>query len=202
MILKNGVKWDHKTGIGFYPVNAHLTSYDDAYFEKYVGYAKSKLGEDLNRARVEIVNRFARDLAVVDVGIGCGQFVQSRKNTFGYDVNLRGIQFLLNTGAWWDPWFKRPINLTFWDSFEHLENPHQLIERCREFVFMSIPIFDGPEHIERSKHFRPDEHYWYFSRNGLVLFMHQFGFKIVFESDIETRLGREDIMTFVFQRVA
>jgi hypothetical protein len=55
--------------------------------------------------------------------------------------------------------------------------------------------------VLRSKHFRPQEHIWYFTREGLVNAMKACGFSLVAESDFETELGREDIGTFAFRRV-
>ena len=35
-------------------------------------------------------------------------------------------------------------------------------------VFLCLPLFTGPEHVLRSKHFRPEEHCWYWTRDGLL----------------------------------
>jgi hypothetical protein len=65
---------------------------------------------------------------------------------------------------------------------------------------MSIPIFSGKDHALASKHFRPDEHYWYFTKVGLMGFMLGLGFTCRSESSFEIALGREDIQTFAFRR--
>jgi len=70
----------------------------------------------------------------------------------------------------------------------------------RKWLFVSLPIFRDAEHVLRSKHFRPQEHVWYFSRDGLIYAMKQCGFDLVSESNVETELGREDIGTFAFKR--
>ena len=54
--------------------------------------------------------------------------------------------------------------------------------------------------LVRDPHFRPDEHCWYFTRDGLMFAMNACGFALVTESSIETELGREDIGTFAFRR--
>ena len=72
----------------------------------------------------------------------------------------------------------------------------------REWLFMSLPVFNDVDHVLRSKHFKPDEHFWYFTRDGLVAAMLMCGFKLVAESDVESELGREDIGTFAFRREA
>jgi len=92
--------------------------------------------------------------------------------------------------------------MTLWDVLEHIPNYQLLLANVREWLFVSLPIFRDAEHVLRSKHFRPTEHCWYFTRDGLVYAMKQCGFELVAESTFETDLGREDIGTFAFQRVA
>lgn len=198
--LKNGVLWDDERGIGHMPGDGRRI-YDAAYFEKYVGYARTPLGSALNAARLDFVARhYSSSLPLVDIGIGCGQFVESRKNTFGYDVNPSAIRWLIDRGCWWDPWAYRPEAVSMWDSLEHMDDPAGFLARVNRYVFVSLPIFDGPDHVLRSKHFRPDEHLWYFTYLGLVRFMQIQGFHLIDESDMETKLGREDIHTFTFRR--
>jgi hypothetical protein len=138
---------------------------------------------------------------VVDLGIGCGHFVEARgENTFGYDVNEAGIKWLLDRKRWWDPWAKDPENLTCWDSLEHLTRPHELISRVKSHVFVSAPIFRDRSHVLASKHFKPDEHCWYWTEAGLIRWMRDLGFGLCEKNRVESDLGREDIGTFVFVR--
>ena len=67
-------------------------------------------------------------------------------------------------------------------------------------VFLCLPLFTGPEHVLRSKHFRPDEHYWYWTYEGLLWWMGEHGFTCIEHGTPESLLGREDIHTFVFNR--
>lgn len=199
-ILENGVLWDHARGIGYYPAKSENV-YDSAYFEKYRAYEKTEMGKRLLDFRLSLVQSFVRGLPLVDVGIGCGTFVEKRgDDTFGYDVNPFGVQWLAERGIWWDPWFRRMPSASFWDSLEHVDNMEDLIRRIDGFAFVSIPIFSGPDHVARSKHFRPDEHFWYFTRTGLLETFLGAGFRVVEESSEESKIGREDIETFVFAR--
>ena len=38
-------------------------------------------------------------------------------------------------------------------------------------MFISLPDIPGPDEVLKSKHYRKDEHYWYFSKEGLIIFM-------------------------------
>jgi hypothetical protein len=80
---------------------------------------------------------------------------------------------------------------------------HRRFRRCSPTAAIgcsSAADLRDAEHALRSKHFRPTEHYWYFSRDGLVFAMKGCGFALVAESNVETELGREDIGTFAFRR--
>lgn len=186
-------------GIGYYPVQH--TPYDFAYFSKYRAYAETPLGYALNRARLETVERHWSG-PLVDVGIGCGQFVESRSLTWGYDVNPIAVEWLASRALFCDPREGPVVAATFWDSLEHIADPALILDNVTNFVFVSIPIFQNAEAALRSKHFRPTEHYWYFTERGLATFMDGHGWRCIEHHDAETRLGREDIGTFVFERTA
>jgi hypothetical protein len=154
------------------------------------------------KARSDLVNRLYGDAQVVDIGIGSGHFIESRKvSTFGYDVNPVAIRWLLERDLWWDPYARDPDAITCWDSLEHLARPETLVRCVKNMIFISIPIFLDPDHVIRSKHYKPNEHFWYFTRDGLTEWMRRYGFSLVEENHMETNLGREDIGTFVFKRI-
>lgn len=192
-----GLSWLPVPGIGFLPLSG--SPYDAAYFEKYAGYALTPLGVRLNAARLDMVARHWRGHAT-DVGIGCGQFVASRPHTTGFDINPAGVAWLEAAGRFRDPRAGAVDALTFWDSLEHIPDPAPLLANARAWVFVSIPIFRNLPHVLRSKHFRPDEHCWYFTDAGFVAFMAAHGWRLVERNDAESRLGREDIASYAFAR--
>jgi methyltransferase family protein len=154
------------------------------------------------QARVNFVEQHYRG-TLVDVGIGSGAFVElrrSRRTTYGYDVNPAGIRWLKKRMLFIDPYLVAVDAVTLWDVLEHISDFRPLLANVRDWLFLSLPIFSDAEHALRSKHFRPDEHCWYFTRDGLVVAMKMCGFALVTESAVETDLGREDIGTFAFRR--
>lgn len=196
---EEGLVWLPERGMGRYPVTEQ--PYDEGYFEKYREYANTELGRELTAARVSLVNAYT-DGEVVDVGIGCGQFVETRGGqTWGYDINPAGVQWLTDRGLWRNPRERKAEALTFWDVLEHIPDPGPILANAGNWVFVSLPIFTGIDHVLRSKHFRKDEHCWYWTRDGLIQWMMERGFTNRYRSEMESELGREDIETFVFERV-
>jgi len=189
--------WLPESGIGYYPVTE--SPYDKDYFIKYERMADTDIGRALNQARVDLVNKYTDD-EVIDVGIGSGTFVSARDNTYGYDINPFGLAWLNEHNRFKNP-YNASVNLSFWDSLEHIHKPNEILNSCTGYIFVSIPIFKNSEHILESRHFRKDEHCWYFTDEGFRIFMWVHGFVCVEMNTMETELGREDIGTYVFKRM-
>lgn len=194
-----GLVWLPELGMGYYPVKQSDMPYDAAYFYRYLAQAFSGIGPELNAARIAFVDKHYQG-ELLDVGIGCGQFVSSRPNTVGFDVNPVGIEFLEANDKFLALYYEEVNAATFWDSLEHIENPSEAVARVKEWAFVSIPIFDGADHCLRSKHFRKDEHIWYFTHDGIINWFKHQGFECVEFNDMETKIGREGIMTYAFKR--
>jgi hypothetical protein len=191
------LQWIPELGIGHYPVTE--CPYDQDYFDKYVSYEGTVIEKALNAARVDFVKSHY-DGWVVDIGIGSGTFVRAHGKAYGYDINPAGVKWLKEQSLYVEP--KRIVAATFWDSFEHIEDPAVILNEVTKWVFMSIPLFDCHTHVMRSKHYRKDEHFWYFTYNGICKFMEFHGFDFVAFNRMEVDIGREDIGTFAFKRSA
>ena len=195
----SGLVWLPEVGIGYYPVKPSGTPYDAAYFERYQRQADTPIGWALTEARIDMVARHYRG-EVLDVGIGCGQFVCARGSTFGYDVNPTGVAWLQERDLFRDL-YSRPVDAaTFWDSLEHIFDPAASVRQIREWAFVSLPIYEGVEHVLRSKHFRRDEHVWYHTDKGIRWWFDQQGFECAESNDMETQIGREGIGSYAFRR--
>ena len=158
---------------------------------------QTDIGKTLNQARVNIVKEYEWN-EIIDIGIGSGAFIKEFSNAYGFDINPNAIEWLKQNNKW-----KEPSNvdaMSFWDSLEHIHNPTELLGNIKKYAFVSCPIYTDKDHILRSKHFRPDEHCWYWTYEGLIKFMSNFGFYLLEYSNIETLIGREDIGSFTFKR--
>ncbi|WP_249278403.1 methyltransferase domain-containing protein [Bordetella genomosp. 7] len=194
-----GLVWLPEYGMGYYPVKPEDMPYDAEYFAKYRENADTGIGRALTQARMDLVARHYTGF-LLDVGIGCGQFVEARPQTFGYDVNPAGVAWLRDRGWYQDLYAGTCAALSFWDSLEHIQDPGAAVRQAREWVFVSLPIFDGADHCLRSKHFRKNEHIWYWTHDGIIRWMAAQGFECVESNTVETEIGREGIGSYAFRR--
>ena len=193
--MKEKLLWLPEFGIGYYPVEDQ--PYDQQYWQKYLAMEQTDIGKTLNQARVNMVKEYEWN-EIIDIGIGSGAFIKEFSNAYGFDINPNAIEWLKQNNKW-----KEPSNvdaMSFWDSLEHIHNPTELLGNIKKYAFVSCPIYTDKDHILRSKHFRPDEHCWYWTYEGLIKFMSNFGFYLLEYSNIETLIGREDIGSFTFKR--
>lgn len=212
--------WHADLGYGFYPVASEDMPYDAAYVEKYAKMADTGMAKRLNAHRVAMAMHAAEKVTIkgeadtfIDIGPGDGAFMRALSEelpegedfVFGFDVNPVMVSKLIEEKRFALPNAivteanKNWTVMTFWDSFEHIHRPDLSVQSANS-VAMSIPIFDNRDHVLRSKHFRPDEHVWYFTHPGIMAFMKRVGFKCIHWDDNETRIGREDIRSYIFLR--
>lgn len=205
--LAQGPVWLPERGMGYYPVQGEAP-YDAAYWQKYVEYAGTDMGRRLTDLRVEMLERYAPEGAVCDVGIGCGAFVEALRtrgrDAYGYDINPVAVAWLDERGWMVNPSLTAVRALTFWDSLEHLPEPGAVLRRVPPggVVLASLPIFRDTRHLMASRHFRRDEHRWYWTRDGLIGWMAAQGFECLEHGTPESLAGREDIHTFAFVKQA
>jgi len=188
-----------------YQVNTDKTvEYDNDYFKKYQEYEDTDIGRKLLSCRIELVEKYCPNKPILDIGVGSGIFVASKHGAYGYDINPVAIKYLKDRELYVDPYKRLSVPLcgfTFWDSLEHIPDPKMLLNRIKDqYVFVSLPIVKDIKHVRTSKHYRPNEHFWYFTRDGFVNYMKTQGFELQEHNVMETHAGREDIETFVFRR--
>jgi hypothetical protein len=200
-LARDRLTWLPDLGIGYYDVKDPVAPYDASYFAKYLSYRDTDLGRRLTESRVDLVNRHW-DGPVVDVGIGCGAFVDARQRTRGYDINPCGVQWLLERELFCNPYSEPVEAVTLWDVLEHIWDFDRLLARVSARVFVSLPVFSGPCEVLSSKHYREDEHFWYFTSFGFLKVMRSLGWVSLEHNEVETRLGREGIASFAFARMS
>lgn len=188
-------------GVAYQKDRSHLVSYDAAYYDKCASYADKEIARKINAGRIALVQKHFGDGLVVDIGIGSGEFIRNRPNTFGFDVNPVGIEWLRRNNL-----FAHYLSdfdaFTLWDVIEHVETPETYFRHMGEgaMVFVSIPVFADLKRIRESKHYRPGEHLQYWTAEGFLFWMGLHGFTCLDHQTFEIEAGREDIHSFAFHR--
>lgn len=213
-IAEGQMLWVEPAGFGYLPIISP-SIYDAGYFQHYRRICETPVAKALNRFRVGLM-RDALDLAadappqtVLDVGIGDGAFLRAAAAQVpfglvelkGCDINPLGVEYLEQHGqlAHLDDEGGFDV-VCFWDVLEHLPDPRVGLRASRKTALVSIPIFESQLHALRSRHFKPGEHIWYFTRRGFLAFADQEGFDCVDILATESAIGRDGIETFVLRR--
>ena len=122
----------------------------------------------------------------------------------GFDINPLAVKWLEEQNIFENPYQNMPNveGLSFWDSLEHIPNPNALLSLMKkgQYAFISIPILNDLKEVKSNKHYRPNEHYYYFTKKGMVKYMNDSNFELIEIDDFEIKAGREDILTFVFKK--
>lgn len=196
-VAENTFVWLPLLGMGFH--NAPAIEYDDAYFDNYVHLDETDTGAALTRARVDFVRQYWAG-SLIDIGVGAGRFcVESGAK--GFDVNPRAVAMLKQSDIYQDPYQQRVNAICCWDSLEHIPAPDKLIDQVDHWVFVSMPIYQSMADVLVSKHYKPGEHLWYWTHEGLLRWFQDLGFGYVTHNQMESELGREGIKTYAFKRI-
>lgn len=188
--------WLPELGYGFN--DAPPIHYGSDYWQEFRARDVSAMGDLLTSARCHFVRGFWPG-ELVDIGIGGGKFCESA-DAYGFDVNSDAIDWLEENGRYRNPYTTPVEAVTCWDSLEHIPDPAALLACVRKWLFVSIPIFKNADHCLQSRHYKPGEHIWYFTEEGFLLWCAEQRFELIAKTDIESRLGRDGIMTFSFRR--
>jgi 2-polyprenyl-3-methyl-5-hydroxy-6-metoxy-1,4-benzoquinol methylase len=180
--------------------------YGSEYLAKVQAYEGTPIAKAVNVGRCAMLQRqLAEGASLLDVGAGTGEFVRQAKasgfEAKGYEVIPEAAKALTDARLYADDPFQFDA-VTLWDTIEHLEDPQLRLQQVKKgaLLFASVPIFEDLRSIRASKHYRPGEHLYYWTRNGFVDWMALHGFRFLEGSDHEIAAGREAIGAFAFKR--
>lgn len=201
-IIKEDEDLTYFDGVAVQKDKTKSVEYGSDYFNKYVKYEGTPTAILINKSRVNITEKYCK--TVLDIGIGSGEFIKfSKIKVYGFDVNPVGVNWLKFQKLYINPYDYVPEidGWTFWDSLEHFPEPQKVLNIIRpgHYIFISIPIFSDILKIKECKHYRKNEHYYYFTAVGLINYMRTFKFRLLEHTDAEIKAGRKNILTFVFQ---
>lgn len=191
----------HEHGVAYQRDMTRSVPYNETYFDKCAGYRGQTIAKCINVARVRLVDQFLpRVEPVLDVGIGSGEFIESHANAWGHDINPKAIAWLKKKRLW-APDLTSFNAFTFWDVLEHVPDPNLYFAQMRSgsLLFTCLPIFDDLNRIRESKHYRPDEHFYYWTECGFTNWMKLHGFRLLARGTDEIAAGRDSILSFAFR---
>jgi len=203
-LLRNDkLVWFTEAQIGYVDPGQGI-DYGKVYYDEYVRRSRSELSNKLMDARCDLVQRWY-DGTVVDIGAGACAFVERlngrEQKCLGYDINPVTVFDLQERDLYYDVMRGPRVEaVCFFDVLEHFLDPSKILARVEDLIFMSIPIFSGPQHCLSSRHLKVGEHIWYFTHQGLIDFMNREGFTLLEDSTMESDICREDISSYVFRR--
>jgi len=204
------VKYCPHQGIAYQTDMSHGIKYGKEYFDRYLSYDDTEIARAINVARILLTEKYCGSL--LDVGIGSGKFIRcSNIDVYGFDINEYATAWLEANNIFCSltkESVKRFDGVTCWDSLEHMTAPSDFLDLFSPgmFLFLSIPLIGRLssectlEHLKASKHYKPNEHFYYFTRTGLIWFLTDCGFELIEENDNEIKVGREEVYTFVFRK--
>jgi len=189
------------------PDRTKTVEYDLEYYQNYVQYENNDKSDAINSSRINLVKRYV-DEKVLDIGVGSGLFVRTFPGRCsGYDVNQVAVKILRSQGKFYNLEAHglpqgRFNGVTLWDVFEHFAEPGEFLKSFpnQTYLFMSLPIFDKLDNVKSSKHYKPNEHYFYFTKLGLQRYLNHFGFRYLEYNNCETAICRENIGCFAFKK--
>lgn len=190
-------------GVAYQTDMTVTAAYDETYFDKCAGYKGAEIARLINAGRAKLVDHhYCPRGPMLDIGVGAGEFIEYRgAGTFGYDINPAAVEWLKARGRYRDKlagW----LCYSFWDVLEHVPEPEDYFRHILpgSRLLTSVPIFDDMNRIRESKHYRPGEHLYYFTRDGFVRWMAEHRFRLLGIETFEMLAGREDIWSFAFER--
>lgn len=182
--------------------------YGGQYFETFTSpdYTVSECAQAVNRGRLDFIERHLwKGDSILDIGAAACVFVRGAVDrgwkAKGFDIMPQAVARLMEGGLYAEDPAKFKA-VTMWDSLEHMEDPGALLRRINKdaFLFVSIPIMPSVYEVRGSKHWKPGEHFFYFTSRGFIDYMALHGFRLLEESPHETEAGRDSIGAFAFKR--
>lgn len=180
-------------------------TYDNNYMDKFAAYDRG-IEQSVNQARCNFVMKYLPEGSdILDYGAGaCGFIYALQAHHFkvkGFDVIPQAVSILQMQSLYSED-IGLPYGVCFWDVLEHLKDPSEPLRKLRPgaMAFISIPVFPNLFMVRSSKHYRPNEHLYYWRPDGFIGYVKSLGFNFIETSPHEIHAGRDDVLAFAFQK--
>lgn len=170
--------------------------------EKYnttYGHNKNYYDSTVHDNRRKLVEGYTDLKNCFDYGCGKTPFYNKDEVNYSWDKYTEGFtEFDLDK-------FKESEVLLLFDVLEHIYDPESfLLTIPQNKCIITIPIVPGNtlkslEDVKNWKHYKPGEHFWYFTLNGFETFINKINWRIVYSGQDECP-PRSDIYSFIIER--
>lgn len=183
-------------------------TYDAEYLARYNSpeYSDCEIARAVLKGRCNLLRKhLQKDINVLDIGACSGAFMRAATAAgfwlFGYDVIPEVVSRLKDENRYTEDASQFDA-VCMWDSIEHMREPEAWLSKIKRdaFLFVSVPIMPVLDYVRSSKHYKPDEHLYYWTELGFESWMALYGFKLIEVSNHEVAAGRQEIGAFVFQK--
>ena len=170
--------------------------------EKYsttYGHSNQYYSDIVHHNRRELVESYASLSSCFDYGCGKTPFYESYEIGGCWDKYTEGFTKFDNKK------YLSCSTLLLFDVLEHIYDPESfLLTIPQKQCIVTIPIVPGDtlkslDEVKNWKHYKPGEHFWYFTLNGFKTFVENIGWKVIYCDKTECP-PREDIFSFVLKR--
>lgn len=163
--------------------------YDSSYIEKYNAYPLRQLAY-IRLATLRQLQKITGIRPVFDYGCGSGAFIdaceENRISVSGYDPATNKNNEPHNLSAYG--------TVTFFDVLEHIPDIERIMLMLPHSIIVAIPdsscVFSGEVEWQRWRHYRPNEHLFYFSPISLNLLFKKYGYELKFDNYDEDFIRR------------
>lgn len=172
------------------PIPRNLAPY---YLRDYYSSIKTKVYNLLQFRRPDIIRKYSSAGKILDVGCGDGGIAQvlSEYGYTGIETAFSNVKSRFIRVGGMEKFQDKPKTydvVTFWESFEHLNDPHAVIQKCKQLlkrkgiIIIECPNFTSRERlIFRSRwfHLDPPRHLSHFTPGGLRQMLSNHKFEIL-----------------------
>lgn len=183
----------------------HYEPFD--YGDKYVAGYADKPTRDMAFLRLGFLSAFhAQGGKLLDVGAGDGAFVRAALQA-GFDAHAQDIAPRSDDLPRVTALDGEFDVVTCFDSLEHFPDLLQIFRAKAAVYVVTIPhrpqdLTD--DNAKEWRHYKPDEHLHYFSKESLGLFFHRAGYRLAAHASVEDAIRKgltvPNTMTYVFRR--
>jgi len=169
--------------------------YNIDYWDKMIRQ-NSPTAKQISKVRWNFV-RPAKAKRVLDFGSGPGFFRAFRP--VGIEVDTFDINPYPQTGILHEVYDL----ITFWDVMEHFEDLEEFFKKIdasgAKYVALTIPVMKEGLDLMSWKHYKPGEHFHYFSEEELIKVFKDKNFRVV-RSGFPECPPREDILSVLLKK--